>query len=541
MKPYFLICLSLLVAAVAIPASSQELRSVRQSDNSILIVFVHGVRDDGEETWTNRRTGASWPDLLISDPVFDSADIATYHYPSNVWERGGLSISQVADDLRLRLESSKFDQYDQVVFVSHSMGGLVTRNFLLKNREYAAQVPLMFFLATPSGGSNLADIASYITGNNDQIRGLQELENNNFLQDQTSSWQSWAGRTNIKTLCAYETVPTKRFYVVEQVSAQLLCTEKPVPVAENHSNIVKPNGPDATVYIAFKTAFQQTFDQPLFEPDLTNTILVDENWKQPERTILADELVIASDIELLPGTTIFANQVTLRGHTLFASDLVVVAAAVSEGIIDGSGSTFGESGSEIVVAAAQLSGVRIKSRGANGKDGEDGQNGAAGASGQAGTDGRCDGFGNFRSPRPGTNGANGQDGTDGQGGAPGGNGGQIYVLSLTPINSLLAETEGGRGGFGGQAGQGGQGGQGGPGGQGCFGLGGSKPNAANGRNGADGRNGVDGREGAKGQDGELWFKQLESLQDISALLPISDELIDYRDRIREDIKILALR
>ncbi len=56
-----------------------------------------------------------------------------------------------------------FDSADQVVFICHSLGGLIVKEVLLSHPEFSKKVPTVVFYATPHGGSVIAAYASVIS------------------------------------------------------------------------------------------------------------------------------------------------------------------------------------------------------------------------------------------------------------------------------------------------------------------------------------------------------------------------------------------
>jgi pimeloyl-ACP methyl ester carboxylesterase len=104
--------------------------------------------------------GVSWPTLVSQDPLFKDVDIYVYGYQS-VWNRAGLTVPQLADEMNLRLEDAGIvERYERLIFVCHSMGGLVTRAFLARYRERTRdKVRFVYFFATPSSGSDFATLA----------------------------------------------------------------------------------------------------------------------------------------------------------------------------------------------------------------------------------------------------------------------------------------------------------------------------------------------------------------------------------------------
>jgi WD40 repeat protein len=274
------ICAIALFLALMTPSIAQELRAQHLRQGDTLVVFVHGFRDDGENTWTNPETGANWPDLLSQDIRFASVDIVTFHYPSSLSGQVNLSVSNVAEQLGQLLKSRNYNRYERIIFVAHSMGGLVVRNMLLKKRDLAGKVPLIMFLATPSAGSFVANYAHAFGLGGRQLRALQTLENSNFLEDQDSQWRNWNDASNIHSFCAYEKLRTSGVFVVGQASAQSLCTGPTLPVEADHSGIAKPDSAEHIVYKTFATALLETMPGLVTEPagPLRPNIFGNEIW-----------------------------------------------------------------------------------------------------------------------------------------------------------------------------------------------------------------------------------------------------------------------
>jgi pimeloyl-ACP methyl ester carboxylesterase len=226
---------------------------VRKNDgNRTLIVFVHGFRGDRISTWSNDNTGAYWPDLLTHDPAFDGADILTYGYNSGLWST--LSIDELAELMRSVLEDKQIASYRHVVFLSHSLGGLITRAYLLKNREIASHVSFLYFFSTPTSGSQLAAIGRLFFSS-PTVAKMEPMQADGYLADQARAWLS--AQFHFPVYCAYE----KKFtdgvaLVVEMQSALLLCTKPADPLDEDHYGVVKPKDDEATQYIDFRNAYR---------------------------------------------------------------------------------------------------------------------------------------------------------------------------------------------------------------------------------------------------------------------------------------------
>jgi hypothetical protein len=220
-----------------------------------VVVFVHGILGSRTDTWTNQN--ASFPKLLATDPEFtNNTDVFVYEYYTPKFGNAA-SIVQLADQLRGSLEDHRiFDDHERVVFLSHSMGGLIVRQFLLSNRERIQKVPMLFFYATPTNGSDLTRAAKELSGN-PQLRGMLPLEGNDLLQSITSQWLHWEEAKKIPSYCAYETLPTFGVWVVPESSATALCNQSPDPLTGDHIDVVKPADRSDPRYTRFATALRK--------------------------------------------------------------------------------------------------------------------------------------------------------------------------------------------------------------------------------------------------------------------------------------------
>jgi predicted alpha/beta hydrolase family esterase len=204
------------------------------ASNRQVVVFVHGIRDNGRDCWTNDNL-QYWPALVADQAKGWNVFVADYS--------DRISIEAIAAKMRVDL-TDVFKRHSHVVFVAHSMGGLVVREFLIQNQEYIPQVSGIYLLATPSLGSKVADLVSSLGIGNVQVDQLRTEKLNSFLRDLNERWKPF--RESIKTQCAYEQRKTWLFNVVDSDSANAVCDELGVPVNTGHSGVAKPASPDST-------------------------------------------------------------------------------------------------------------------------------------------------------------------------------------------------------------------------------------------------------------------------------------------------------
>jgi pimeloyl-ACP methyl ester carboxylesterase len=227
-------------------------RYVRQSPTGAdsVIVFVHGIRGDGITSWTNK--SAYWPELLTHDPTFDNSDIFVYSYPTGLWAT--LSIDELADNMYTVLNANGISKYSKIIFLSHSMGGVVTRAYLLKYREIAERTAFAYFFATPTTGSEAASILRWAL-NNPQVEELRSMKPQDYLANLIRGWLD--ANFSFPSYCAYETKPTDGvMLLVSMGSAAPLCTRGLVPIDADHTEIVKPEDKNSPSYYAFKSAYR---------------------------------------------------------------------------------------------------------------------------------------------------------------------------------------------------------------------------------------------------------------------------------------------
>lgn len=250
------------------PTSTPETKLVkgylRNHKQERVIVFVHGVLGDAKDTWT-ACNGAYFPALLLEDDVFAGFDVFVYDYPSPYFATS-YSISELADDLRLSIEESEiFDKHREIFFVAHSMGGLVVRQFLLKYPRLALKVPMIYFFATPTTGSELTELAKAAGSFNAQFENMKVWKNTEYVGDLVGAWHA-AKFNNIESYCAYELRTTYGFKIVSKESATHSCNNRFDPIDADHMEIVKPTNNLAKPYIALKQAVLRTLPTPTPPP-----------------------------------------------------------------------------------------------------------------------------------------------------------------------------------------------------------------------------------------------------------------------------------
>ena len=176
-------------------------------------------------------------------------------------------IVDAASRLDLHLRDQGVLRYRRIVFVAHSMGGLVVLQELLTNTEVRDKVPVVVLLATPQEGADITRIAELVS-NNAALPQMSTDDGNTLIRTMNNQWNSIVAERRPHVRCAYETVDTYGTRVVRWASATRFCEGQPTPISANHVDIVKPNaGSLDAVRVVTSAMTDYVFDRKLVTPD----------------------------------------------------------------------------------------------------------------------------------------------------------------------------------------------------------------------------------------------------------------------------------
>ena len=269
--------LSLVVLSVGLlgasPAEAQ-FTYVTPGHGRPLIVFVHGLGGDASGSFKAKGSDKSWLDLMHDDPdrvrgarPLRNYATATLSYPATCSDR--VTIPQAAAGLvRTLYDDDVWSKHPSIIFVSHSLGGLVVQEMLTTSQgdpRYGALVDRtagIVFLATPTGGSDHADalagLLDYVPGLDrtcPMMRDLRSIDSNALLQKLDTDWRKFVlaedrlkrGR-RLRTACLYETKSLFGVTIVSQSASAAICDER-FAMNEDHMSIAKPATRNSEVYM----------------------------------------------------------------------------------------------------------------------------------------------------------------------------------------------------------------------------------------------------------------------------------------------------
>jgi pimeloyl-ACP methyl ester carboxylesterase len=256
------------------------------------VIFIHGVL--GDPVLTFGSTDSNWPLLLAKDSLIGAPlDVRSIGYSSKPIGAAS-NINEIANRLTLRLiDQEVFDQHEKVIFVVHSMGGLIAKRMLVQLRtdhpQLFSKVAGIVFLATPSGGSSLADTARWVSGN-PQFEDMRPEDVNTLLQVLEDDWQALLRSrdpdTRLIAFCVYETQALGPVTVVPRSRSQSGCDERPTAFDRNHSSLVKPASREDEVYRHVAARIKRLLADPQRPLTIEASILGQNNKPLDENPVL---------------------------------------------------------------------------------------------------------------------------------------------------------------------------------------------------------------------------------------------------------------
>lgn len=223
---------------------------VRKAKNGLNVVFIHGI-NSSDDCWRNRN-GSYWPQLLADESELADIGIYLFSYRTGL-NTGFYSLSDVVDSLREYFVLDDLFNSSGVIFVCHSMGGIVTRRFLVNQHSTLIEKGLdkigLFLVASPSLGSeyaNMLSVLSRIMGHT-QGSGLKFSQDNVWLNDldkdfiniKTDDSLQIKGKELIEDLPLYGKGLIKRQIVEPFSGAKYFGNSFKVP-GSDHSTIATP-------------------------------------------------------------------------------------------------------------------------------------------------------------------------------------------------------------------------------------------------------------------------------------------------------------
>ncbi|CAH0308654.1 hypothetical protein SRABI84_04772 [Peribacillus simplex] len=263
----------------------EELEFIYKAENKNLILFIHGFTG-GKETWNPGKESLPFPNLLKNDEriekLFDIAIVNYYTKPfsldkyktimngfqrlfkfqSNVSYRN-LGIEELSKTLETIIDHGCRD-YENIVIIAHSMGGLVSKSYILNelNRKKSCKVKLFLSLAVPHNGVNWATIGSKLYSGNEQLVDLAAASKS--LSEINRQWFQLASKLpdTVYFYAQHDKVVQKQEaigYDVQEDDAKSLTAD--------HFTICKPKDSRDFVFVAVRDKILESWEKGLFNKE----------------------------------------------------------------------------------------------------------------------------------------------------------------------------------------------------------------------------------------------------------------------------------
>ena len=221
------------------------------------VIFVHGLGGHARSTWH--------PHELPNDDNFwlmwlaqERPDLGIWSFGYNAapseWKGSTMPLFDRASNLLEYLAVNDIGKYP-IIFVTHSMGGLLVKEMLRNAQTFNKQSVIeqtkgIVFLSTPHTGSHLANLVTNIGIFTRKTISVDELKSHLPQLRQLNEWyRQNVDAMTITTKVYYETKAILGILVVDPDSANPSIKDvQPTATDDDHISITKPKSRDNLVY-----------------------------------------------------------------------------------------------------------------------------------------------------------------------------------------------------------------------------------------------------------------------------------------------------
>lgn len=261
-------------AAESSPSSSPSQAPIVSFPDSVKVVhdnagatvdicFVHGLTGNRDTTWTANGQAQPWPQTLLA-PQLTTARILTYGYDAYVVKRSVASSNRLIDHASNLLNDLTTDRASHnasdrpLIFVAHSLGGMVCKEAILQSRNNPeGHLKKIFectkgiiFIGTPHMGSWMADWArlpasalGVVKSTNKSLLKVLETDNQllesvqvrflGMIRDLRES------NRRLEVTCFFEELPLLGVGKVVSKESATFAGYNPISIHANHGDMVK--------------------------------------------------------------------------------------------------------------------------------------------------------------------------------------------------------------------------------------------------------------------------------------------------------------
>ncbi|KAL4878002.1 hypothetical protein BJY04DRAFT_120489 [Aspergillus karnatakaensis] len=247
------------------------IKVLHDCSNAIVdICFIHGLTGDRDTTWTVRGQSLPWPKTLLP-AMFEGARILTYGYDAYIVRPSVASRNRLRDhanNLLTDLCNARHDASSRpLIFINHSLGGLVCKQAILLSRIHSERhlrgifesTKGIIFMGTPHKGSWIANWAripasalSLVKSTNTSLLGILGTDNE-FLEAIQIDFGGMIrnlrenGRS-FEVTCFFEELPMLGDVLIVPKESATLENYNSISIHANHSEMVKFHSADDNGY-----------------------------------------------------------------------------------------------------------------------------------------------------------------------------------------------------------------------------------------------------------------------------------------------------
>lgn len=245
--------------------------AIRDEKQDHAIILIHGFSGESHHTF------GMMPAFLAGNPELYSWDIHCFGYPTalrpdvtGVWAADP-DLNTLAGFLITAVEQTRFDKYNQLALIGHSMGGLIIQRALLDG-SFVSRVTHLVLFGTPSDGLKKAGLGKLFKR---QVRDMDR--DGAFIRLLRSDWTSRVGnnpRFGFRVIAGI-----RDEFVPRESSVDVFNAEYRSFIAGNHLEIVKPAVADADSMKLLVGLLTKPSEKVLESASAATTEL-DELWNQ---------------------------------------------------------------------------------------------------------------------------------------------------------------------------------------------------------------------------------------------------------------------
>ncbi len=278
-----------------IPTADQKNIWYCYSSSDTVVVFVHGLFSNSRDAWLRQNADPKapvkfWPQIAVDDTRLEKPAVFLGGYYSKL-DTKDYGVREASDELFAGLSDS-VDQKPSVldkktiIFIAHSLGGVVVRDLLVRRADAFKEKRVgLLLVASPSGGSEYARAAEYVTANGTTL--VAQLQpNSEFLRGLDKDFRDLIATKRIPDLVGKELIEHFAFeptganaapwykklanYLVDdkivprQSASRYFPNEALIPDSD-HNTIAKPEGPNSDSHLGLVRLYEQVKDSALPE------------------------------------------------------------------------------------------------------------------------------------------------------------------------------------------------------------------------------------------------------------------------------------